>query len=473
MGFVFGGNPFASPTLLVPLVMFAWIPIIIYLFSRLPARRAVVVTYLVAWLFLPEAGLPIIGLPDFTKTIATAYGILIATVIFDVGRITTFRYSWIDIPMTIWCLCPFASSITNDLGPYDGASAVLAQTITWGLPYFLGRIYLNNLTALRELAVGIFIGGLVYIPLCLYEIRLSPQLHSIFYGGHARADFGQTMRLGGFRPTVFMEHGLAVGAFMMAATLSGIWLWQTGVIKQLWNIPMEWLVGALFITFILTRSTGAYGLLAIAIALLYVGKELRTAFPVFLLIAAIGTYLFINAETNTYFTDQLLEFLGQFLPEDRVGSITFRFNNEELLADRAREKLIFGWGGWGRALIRDANGNQLTIQDSLWIIAFGHYGTVGLVSFATSMLMPIFNLFWVRYPARLWTNRKVAPAAVIAIMALMYMIDCLVNALINPIYIIATGGIAGLVLRRESLKSRAQIRPKATVSRRFAIQPKF
>jgi hypothetical protein len=472
MGFIFGSNPGASPNLLVPLVMLGWIPVVIYLFSRYPARRAIVISFVVAWLFLPQAVLPLPGLPNYDKMAATCYGILIATFIFDVGRFRLFRFSWIDIPMVIWCLCPFASSLANDLGAYDGAATALSQTITWGVPYFLGRIYLNSLSGMKEFATGIFMGGLAYVPLCLFEIRLSPQLHQIIYGGHASGDFSQTVRLGGFRPTVFLIHGLAVGAFMMAATLAGIWLWQTGTIKQIWNIPIEWLVGALFVTFILTRSTGAYALLAMGIAILFIGRNFRTAIPAFLLIAGVIAYLYINAATDAYIADQLIDIFSTFLPPDRIQSLQFRFDNEEILADRARERIIFGWGGYGRSLILKPDGTPQTIPDSLWINAFGQTGAVGLISLYTAMTLPTLSLFWSRYPARLWANRKVAAASAIALMTMLYMVDCLVNAMINPLYILAAGGIAGLVLKRERVRKRLPTSVQLVPSQRFMIQPR-
>jgi hypothetical protein len=455
MGFTFPGNVFASPNLIVPLVMFAWIPIVLYLFSRLPARQAIVLSFLFAWLFLPQAELPIPGLPNYSKVSATCYGILLATFIFDVGRFRSFKFGWLDVPMLIWCLCPYLSSVTNGLGAYDGFSATLARTITWGAPYFLGRIYLNSLAGLRQLAIGIFIGGLIYMPLCIFESRLSPQLHRIVYGGFAFDDFGQSIRLGGYRPTVFMQHGLAVGAFMMAATLIGLWLWQTYTIKQIWNIPISWLIGGLFLTFVLVRSVGALTLLLIGLVLLYIGKQFRTALPVFLLVVGIGIYLYVNAETETYFTDQLISYLSQIFPEDRVASLQFRFDNEELLVDHAREKIAFGWGGFNRSrVVIPGTIDKLAIQDSLWIIAFGENGTVGLVSLFTSMLLPVVALFWSRCPARLWTNPKIAPVAVLAIMIVLYMVDCIMNAMINPIYILACGGIAGLVMSPEPKRQR-------------------
>jgi O-antigen ligase len=462
MLFTFTGNPFASPGPMVPVVMFGWIPTVLYLFSRFPARKAVVISFVAGWLFLPVVQWTIPGIPDYTKTSATCYGILLATFIFDVGRFRSFRLSWLDLPMLIWGLCPIASSLSNDLGLYDGVAGALEKTMTWGVPYFLGRIYLNNLAALRQLAMGVFVGGLVYVPLCLFEVRFSPQLHRIVYGGHAVADFAQTIRLGGYRPTVFMQHGLAVGAFMMAATLIGIWFWRTGVVKRIGNVPIQVLVAILFVTFLLLRSSGALSLLVVGIALLWVSVVLRTALPVVILVAGIGVYLYLNAGTEAYITDQLVTYMSQIFPADRIESVVYRFNNEELLADKARQKIMFGWGGYGRSLvILDEQGN-FTVQDSLWIGVFGENGAFGLISLFTAMLLPTIALFWSRCPARLWTRAQMAPAAVIGVTIVLYMVDCILNAMINPIYILACGGIAGIVLNPERKRQAEGNRALAT-----------
>lgn len=469
MGFTFPGNPFGAPNLIVPLVMFAWIPIVLYLFSRFPARQAVVISFLVAWLFLPQAELPLPGLPNYSKITATGYGILLATFIFDAGRFQRFRFGWLDIPMAIWCLCPFFSSMANGLGAYDGVSAIIGRVAIWGVPYFLGRIYLDSLMGMRLLAIGIFIGGLVYMPLCLYEVRMSPQLHRIVYGGFPHDDFSQTMRLGGFRPMVFMQHGLAVGAFMMAACLIGLWLWQTGNVKRIWNIPMGWWMAALFLTFVLARSTGALTLLMIGLGILAGAKYFRTALPVFILVGGIAVYLYMNSSTENYFSDQLVKFLSQIFPSDRVDSLEFRFNNEELLVDRARDKFALGWGGWGRSRALDPDTNQLTIQDSLWVLAFGENGILGLISLYTAMLLPVVALFWNCYPARWWSHVKVAPAAAVGIMIVLYMLDCVMNAMINPIYILACGGIAGLAMNPEKANQPATRRQMA-MPERYVMQ---
>lgn len=446
LGFFFPGNAFASVSFTVPLVMFLWIPTVLYLFSKYPARKAVVISFVVAWLYLPEAVLEIPGIPDYGKASATSYGILLATLIFDVGRFSSFRLSWIDIPMVFWCVIPLISSLTNDLGTYDGFAAILDQTVIWGVPYFLGRIYLNNLEGLRLMAMGLFIGGLSYVPLCLIENRFSPQLHRIVYGAHAGADFGQTIRLGGFRPTIFLQHGLAVGAFMLAATLAGIWLWQSKAIKQLWGYPIEWLVGSLFVTFILVRSTGAYTLIAVGLAVLLAGKFFRTALPVFLVVAGIFAYLYVNAATETFFSDQLITYLSRIFPEDRLASLQFRFDNEELLVDRAREMFWFGWGGFGRSRVMFEDGS-FTVQDSLWVLAFGERGIIGLFCLFGAMLLPTLALIWLRCPPRLWFKPKIGGSIALSIAVSLYMIDCILNAMVNPLYILAAGGIAGLAMK--------------------------
>jgi hypothetical protein len=441
--------------------MLAWVPFILYLFSRFNPRQAIVVCFITSWLFLPEVFLPLPSLPDYSKISATSYGVLVAAILFDFGRITSFRLGWLDIPFIIWCfVCPLMTSLSNGLGLYDGVAGVLDKSVTWLLPYFLGRIYLSNLAGLRQLAIGIFVGGLVYVPLSLYEIRMSPQLHARIYGGHAHYDFLQTMRYGGFRPSVFMQHGLALGAWLMAASLIGIWLWRTDVIKKIQKFKVTWLLAILLVTFVMAKSTGAYGLLVIGLGLLLVSLTMRTALPMFLCIGLIFVYLYINAETESYFTDQLIEFLSNIFPEDRIGSLEFRFNNEELMVDHARDRLVWGWGGYDRARVINPETGNLTIQDSLWIIAFGVNGTVGLLSLFSALLLPLAAFFG-RYPAKLWTRKDVAPAVGVAVVVLLYVVDSLLNAMINPIYILACGAIAGVAMKDvERVKTpRRRLRP--------------
>ncbi|ACK67827.1 conserved hypothetical protein [Rippkaea orientalis PCC 8801] len=434
------------------LVMLAWFPILLFIFTQFPPRKAVIICLLVAWLFLPQrAGFALPGLPDYTRISATCYGILLATVLFDAQRFTAFKFGWLDVPMTIFCISPFFSSISNDLGAYDGLSAILNRTVSYGLPYCLGRIYFKDLLSLRQLAIAIFLSGLIYAPLCLYEIKMSPQLHRMIYGYFAHS-FAQTVRLGGYRPTVFMLHGLEVGMWMMAATLIGIWLWQAKVIKKVWNIPITWLMMGLTVTFILIKSTGAYLYLVCGIVILFGARQFRSVLPVLLLIIGLCLYLGIASTGNL--SDQqiknIVSIATNIAGEERASSLEFRLDNEKLLIDKALERPILGWGGWGRNRVYDYNWADelvdVSTTDSLWVIIYGVQGYIGLISLYASFLLPVWRFFTIGYSPRLWFHPQIAPAAVLSVVIVLYMLDNTLNAMFNPIFTVISGGIAGLVI---------------------------
>ena len=275
------------------LVMVLCVPIVFYLFKRFSVAQAIVTAFLVAWLFLPQkAGFSFSGLPDYERISATCYGIVLCLLIFGSQQKTIWKFNWIDIPIVIYCICPFFSSLSNGLGAYDGASATLGNIVQYGLPYFIGRIYLANTQGLSILTKSILISGLVYVPLCLYEVRMSPQLHRIVYGYHGIRQFAQGIRYGGFRPSVFMRHGLSVGMWMMAVTLIALWLWQSGVVKK---IPISIIIFILLVTVILVKSTGAYAYLLYGLIVLFTAKLLRFSFPLVILCLSIWLYQLLQS----------------------------------------------------------------------------------------------------------------------------------------------------------------------------------
>lgn len=454
------------------IVILLWLPIITFIFLQFSPRKAVIIGFLIAWLFLPQrAGFVFSGIPDYTRISATCYSILLLSFIFDSKRIKSFKFSWFDLPILIYCICPFFSSITNGLGAYDGASETLYQTVRFGLPYFIGRIYLNNLFGLNQLAKSIFFSGLIYLPLCLYEIRFSPQLHNMIYGYHAHS-FAQTMRYGGFRPTVFMIHGLEVGMWMMAVTLIGIWLWQAKAIKKVWFIPIPWLVFALVVTFILLKSTGAYLYLIYGIFILFTAKLFRRSLPLLILIVSISLYLSFASTGNftTQNAEPVLLAISNNISEDRAQSLEFRLENEELLVEKALEKPVFGWGGWGRSRVYDYNWEgvleNISVTDSLWIITYGTTGMVGLISLYAAFFIPVCIFTLKRYPAKFWFHPQVAPTASLAVVITLYMLDNTLNAQFNPIFTLICGGITGLAVQvpnkvtNQKIKLRSSVRTK-------------
>lgn len=440
-------HPFATPNFIAALVMFLWIPFVFWIFRNFPARRAIVIAFVVGALYLPEVRLEIPGFPDYTKLSAASYSVLIFTIFFDIQRIKQFKFGFLDIPIVIWSICPLFSSLANGLGWYDGFSSTIEQTMVWGVPFFLGRIYLNDLEGFHQLAVGIFAGGVTYIPLSLFEMRMSPQLHTWIYGGYPHGDFAQSVRLGGFRPVVFTSHGLVLSFWMMISLLIGTWLWKTNTLQKVFNMPMNVVIPIFFITFCLIRSTGAYILLAMSLAVIFTSVFLRSNVLIYSLVSAIVGYLLLRTLTDSNIQDYIIDFISNYLPPERVASLQFRFDNEELLADKARLRMLFGWGGFGRNLIFDEWGNQSTIVDSVWIITFGMRGIVGLFSLFATLLLPILSAVATKSPCRLWDRKSYAGIGVLTVVLLFFSIEILVNAPSLPPVTLICGALTGYIVQ--------------------------
>ena len=441
---------------LIPVTMFGLIPVVFYLFVRFPPQRAVIISFIVAWLFLPQASYPIPIFPAYTKISAVCYAILVATIVYDTARLTCFKPGWLDVPMVIWCLCPIFSQISNAGSPI---TPTFNQIISWGLPYFLGRLYLGSLDGMRQMAIGIFAGGLAYIPFTLIEGVRGPILHQMVYSVSAFEDWSQAQRGGGWRPVVFMQHGLMVSVWMMTASLIGVWLWQTGTLKKFQGRNIKPLAIILVIAFGLCRSSGAYSLFVFGLIVLFSAKRFRTSLPLLFIIGYIVFYLYIAA-AGQFSSKDVMGVITPIFGEERAGSLKYRFDMEEILGEKARQRFVFGWGDSGGNRVYNQEGRDISVTDSLWIIAFGTNGAVGLVSLFSSLLLPVivFSLF--KYPAKTWSNPKVAPAATLGVALTMYVFDCVLNAMTNPIFALIAGGISTLALKApESLKSKKTISP--------------
>ena len=445
--------------IIADLVMLLWLPAVVLCFSVLPPSRAVIVAYLFAWLFLPNQDYPLPGLPDYTKTTATTLGVLIGGALNAGSYFQRLQFRVIDVPVIVFCLAPFLSSTLNSLGIYDGISASLSVIASWGLPYLLGRVFLNDARSLREMAIGVFVAGLVYIPLCLFEVRMSPQLHEMVYG---QTSFGwEGYRLGGWRPRVFMKTGLMLSFWMAMSALTGIWLYYGGKVKALRNCPTLWLVGLLLITTILCRSTGALALLFLGLGCLWFTRKSLNRIALAGLLAIPPAYL-VTRISGAWDGTQITNFVTK-LDADRAQSFQFRLDNEDMLVAKAMQSPIFGWGGWGRARIYDEWGKDISITDGLWIIELGNHGLVGLISLYMVLLMPLTLLLW-KFPASQLTSPRLAPALVLAICVTLYAIDNLPNGLVNPIFMLMAGGVATCATNGALLLSAAERNGRLTSS---------
>lgn len=501
---------------LVPYGLFLWFPVVLLLFAKLPRHRAVIVACVAGFLFLPEvrdpvinpeapAAVPIPFLP-MSKLNVIGLSILLAAAVFDWRRLLAFRPHWFDVPMVVWCLCPFLSAITNEpvadplyvTPAYDGISQTRIQTLNWGVPYFIGRLYFNDADSCRELAVGIVLGGLLYAPLCLFELRMSPQLHKWIYGFYQH-DPSQAIRDGGFRPTVLLEHGLSVAMWMVAAALLGFWLWRDGTLSRLSQrlglVPAGWLLLLLLAATagICLKSKGALLLGVVGVAAVFAARRVSgqvvlaglLAIAPFYIIGRVGSCQeptgWLRQKYSRWVDQEELKELekkalakpmfiwgwwssqdvidairtrtgeaGDYDEEEgggRGASYAFRLVNEDRLMERVQQKPVFGWGGWNRTAIpmtedpEKADVDMIT-ADGLWILTLANRGYVGLVALYVAMLLPVVRFVW-RQPRRDWIGPTSTPAVVVAVILTLHMIDNVTNAMYNPIFILMAGALAG------------------------------
>lgn len=437
------------PSPLVPLVMFGWLPLVVIAFTLMPPRRAVIGSFVLGWLLLPNYSYVFPGIPNYTKESASLLGVLLGVAIFDPTRIFQFRLRMVDLPMVLWCLAPIPSSLTVGTGLYDGLSATFAQVVVWGLPYFVGRMYFSDLRTLKELAVGVVLGGLLYVPLCLYEIRFSPQLHTIFYGFHQHS-FAQTFRGGGWRPVVFLEHGLMVGMWMSTSALIAYGLWRFRTVTRLGPVAMGTIVLVLTFTMVLVKSLGALLLLVVGILLIELVRSRRAGWPLLHVLVVLPIAYLMSQLLGLWDPSSVAEMFRSY-SEDRYGSLQFRFDQERLLLAKAWERPLFGWTPWTFQSVQDQSGEVIqVVTDSLWIIVFATRGLFGLITVYAVMLLPVV-LGSRRILIRQLRDPRVAPAVVLGLVLGLYAVDHLVNAMINPIYMLLAGGLGTLVVSRSTL----------------------
>jgi hypothetical protein len=271
---------------------------------------------------------------------------------------------------------------------YDGISAAVRDFLEVCVPCLLGRALIRSQRDLHDLLQIMVVAGLVYSLPILYELRMSPMLHVNLYGFAPRTDWSQNLRLGGYRPTVFMGHGLVVGFFMFLCTTAAVTLHKAGK-RVLWGvIPMPYVIAYMFVMLVLVKATAALlyaGAGLVLIRWLSVKNQLRI---MVLLAFVVVSYPFMRL-TDVFPTKALLSAAATF-GADRVQSMQFRFDNEDILVLKGVERPIFGWGGFSRERVYDSDtGKDLVVQDGAWIARFGTHGTVGFVCYFLVLLLPI------------------------------------------------------------------------------------
>jgi len=467
------------------IALLAWPLVVVILFRTLTVERALIWSILGGYMALPQISainFPLI--PAFDKaTIPNLTAFVCCVAIW--GRMPSLMpASWIGRLLMLAFLFSPSLTILNNMQPirfgiddlgglriidfhaiergalpglriYDSASA-LAQQILLMLPFFLAREALRTPAAMREILVALVIAGCIYTLPMLMEIRLSPQLHIWVYG-FFQHDFIQAIRAGGFRPFVFMPHGLWVAFFAFMVLMAAVTLWRTDPKQQRarWAAAIVLGIGLVAIC----KSMGAI-LYALVFAPLAILARPRLHLLLAVLLSVVVLPYPALRGLGMIPTEDIVASLQQNYP-DRAQSLEYRFGNENSVLAHAEQRPLLGWGIWGRFFPHDPEtGRNYVVVDGMWVITIGTYGWLGYAALFGLLALPLWSLWWqVR-------QSPASPSPVVTILALLLavnLVDLLPNATLIPFTWLIAGALLGHA--EDLARARAEERRRAGAAR--------
>lgn len=480
------------PNAIAYLMLLIWPFVCLVLFRTQAVERAIVWSILGGYLLLPplaEFNLPLV--PSMDKVSIPNLSVLAILILATAhkvrlvpeGRAARFLVVLLvfsAIPTVLTNREPILFEVLRDADPIlflidalpgqsvrDIGSVLIGQALTI-VPFLVARQFLSSEVGLRELLVALMVGAIAYSVPSVVEIQVSPQVNVWVYGFFQHS-FEQTMRAGGYRPIVFLPHGLWLAVFVCTGAMAAAALARVTPRIERWKAALWVLYLMLFLLACKSAASIAYGMLLVPAIYFLPRRWLILIATMFALIAV--TYPMLR-NLGVIPTDVIVAKVAEVNP-GRAQSLGYRFDNEEQLLERAAQKPAFGWSGWGRSLVRDAeDGEILTIPDGRWIIVFGSFGWIGYIAEFGLLALPLLLLGW-----QAVRHRKAEQSPYIGAVALILgvtLMDMLLNATLTPFTWLTAGAILGYVERlnpRRAHVPRHALKNSPVMTRKKSIAP--
>lgn len=435
------------------IVLYTW-PLVVFAFFRAwPPAVAILASIIGGYLFLPTGlSLDLPGLPTLNKDTIPATSAFIAALITQGTSKPTSLQGWFPkkslpkVLIVVLALGTCLTALTNRdplfYGPlvfpplrvWDILSSLLSATMML-LPFVLGRKYLAHPEKQWLFLKALVISGVGYSLLALYEIRMSPQLNYMVYGFFPHA-WEQHIRPGGYRPLVFVQHGLWLAMFFAMCVLAagGLAKYLKEKSGRAYLLLCIWLLMTLF----LSNSLGAFLIATILIVVVFV-LNIRLHFAIAAVFSGIALLYPMLRGADLVPVNTIIEWVSN-LSVDRADSLEFRVVNENYLLEKARERPLFGWGGWGRSFVYDpATGDGISlVADGYWVGAIGVGGWARYLSEFGLLCLSSIVLF-----LRARRFGLGPETAILSLVLVANVIDLLPNATITPITWLIAGSLWG------------------------------
>jgi len=450
------------------LALLSWPLISVAFFRKLRLPLAILVTIIGGFLLLPQrGGLDFPGL-TLNKSSIPALSALCLALIFAARDTSGLRpEGWLPrhpLALALLIALPvgavmtaltngdplrYGPTILPGLSLYD-AGSMASSALTMILPLLLARRYLADAAAQRLILQVLCIAALGYSLFAIIEMRMSPQMSTWVYGFFPHS-FLQHYKAGGWRPVVFLPHGLVFGIFFAMSVIAVVGLVRVDAARR-----RLWVYGAIWLFVILALSRN-FGALLIAVALLPV--LFFTNIRGQLLVAAIicGVFLAYPAARTAQVLpiDQFLQFAESIGAERAAESFRTRLDNEDRLLAKATERPLFGWGGWGRSRVFNETGTDISITDGVWVIVLGLKGWVGYLAQFGLLTVPVFLLWFHRRRYEIGME-----SSVLAVILAANLVDMIPNSSNVPV----TWLLAGALWGRLELQAAARTQDQTAVA---------
>lgn len=450
-----------------------WIPLtgLAFAVARPPVAGAVAL--IAAALCLPY-GVELIvkGLPELGKNEIGAFAVLFYCLLFFRDRLWPARPGLgFDSLILILVAGAVATALTNadslmfgetllpGLKIYDAFSMASRDILRLGVPFFIGRALFRTTRDLRMLMTALVVAAVVYSVFVGFEMRMGPRLQNAIYAVHSGIPH---KRYGIFRPFVFMG-GLSLSLFVASATIASVTLARGGL--RILGLPSGVIATYLGVLLFLTRS---FASIAYASAVVPVVAFLK---PRLQMRIAVGLSLFCLAypllrSMEIVPVDGMVK-AAALVDVGRSESLAFRFENEDMLLERARERMLFGWGGWNRSAVF-VHGRPESITDGWWIIVLGQRGLVGFLASFGLLTLPV--LLAHRRLAAVGLERDQRLVAGFSLIVAITTIDLLPNTLWTYFAPVFAGALAGMIqgvraARKPSARARLRTRKARDASK--------
>ncbi|UPK02384.1 hypothetical protein [Bradyrhizobium sp. 170] len=462
-------------TLIAALALLLWPIVSLCLFAFCKSRsEALILTFLTAQLLLPSnTGIKLPMVPQLDKASMASFCALAGILFFSRGKSPkrSRQFGVVEALILGTVVSPIITSELNSdyliiggrflpgVGLYDAISAAASALIAL-IPFMLGRSFLRTQSDTEAVLRILTVAFLFYsIPL-LFEIRFSPQLHLWVYK-YSPIEFVQAMREGGFRPMVFIGHGLLAAFLLMSSALSAMTLWRNHI--RLHPIPSGLAALYLSILLVLCKSLGAlvYGIIGGFLVLM---AKPKLMFRVAVVLVTISLAYPVLRSLDLVPTTTILD-VAKSIDNERAESLEFRFTNENMLLARAFERPLFGWGRYGRSRVYDeSTGRDVSVTDGRWVIVIGQFGLVGfLLEFGLLAICVYRAASAFRFASSPSDQRAMGT---LALLVAINMFDLIPNSALIPWTWLLGGALLG---RAEALLARRSIGSTPTLGYRSDV----